>query len=83
MFTLFPNWQKREDVNAASLHLNIPHTHTQSITYREADHTELGCYSVRAQSEECYLANDDGVIIWKLVVGNLQVEGGGAFPDAA
>lgn len=36
-----------------------------------------------ARSEAWRLSDDNGVLVWKHVGGNLEVEGGGAFSDAA
>ncbi|TNN65384.1 hypothetical protein EYF80_024420 [Liparis tanakae] len=67
--------------------------HVEGISSFEARGTEkeagpLGkearcrCCTTSAQSE-WRLSDDNGVLVRKLVEGNLQVEGGGAFPDAA
>lgn len=32
---------------------------------------------------ELHLSNNHSIIIWKLIIWNLQVEGGGPFPDAS
>lgn len=57
--------------------LSSPYRYVLCCWHRES------CCTMWSQSDERYLSHHHHVVVCKLVVGHLQVEGGGAFPDAA